>query len=223
MQIVEPVEPIRRPFIVGVGGFSSDVGKTGLLCDLLREFPGAEAIKTTRGHHRSCGKDPHACCVSDLLGENAVLRSGREQTYTKGKDTGKYWDAGAANVHWVIATDEQVHVGVREALGRVQSDVVFIEGNSFTQYIDPDLFVMVIRVDKMTIKKTARNALNVASAIYLSGEFDLNREAELRGILPVKLGAAVPIFSAQTLAVLVEEIQQQHEKFREAKPYKAAS
>jgi hypothetical protein len=56
-----------RPTIIAVGGFTSEVGKTTLVCDLLRAFPGWEAIKTTRGHYPSCGKDPNACCVSHLL------------------------------------------------------------------------------------------------------------------------------------------------------------
>jgi hypothetical protein len=76
------------PIVVGVGGFTSEVGKTTLLCELLHAFPGWEAIKTTRGHYRSCGKDPHACCVSDLLEDEPVIRSGRELTYAAGKDTG---------------------------------------------------------------------------------------------------------------------------------------
>ena len=79
----------RRLTIVGIGGLTSEVGKTTLLCKLLSAFPGWEAIKTTRGHYRSCGKDPHTCCVSDLLSAEAVVRSGRESTYAAGKDTGK--------------------------------------------------------------------------------------------------------------------------------------
>lgn len=39
----------ERPLIVAVGGFTSEVGKTTLLCELLQAFPGWEAIKTTRG------------------------------------------------------------------------------------------------------------------------------------------------------------------------------
>src|SRR5882724_13474403 len=58
---------------VAVAGVSSEVGKTTLLCELLREFPGWEAIKMTRGHYRSCGKDPHACCVSHLLGDEPLI------------------------------------------------------------------------------------------------------------------------------------------------------
>ncbi|HKR61497.1 MAG TPA: hypothetical protein VJS64_17555, partial [Pyrinomonadaceae bacterium] len=138
---IESVSSTNVPIIIGVGGFSSEVGKTTLLCALLSAFPGSEAIKTTRGHYRSCGKDPHECCVSDLLEERAVVKSGRELTYSPGKDTGLYWDAGATNVHWVIATDTQVDQGFREALGRVKTSVVFVEGNSFAQGIRPDFFI----------------------------------------------------------------------------------
>src|SRR6266487_1832553 len=109
------------PAVVGVGGFSSNVGKTSLMCELLHAFPGWEAIKTTRGHYRSCGKDPHGCCVSHLLTEEPVVRSGRDQTYSFGKDTGRFWDAGASNVHWVIATEQQVEKGIKSALKRVAS------------------------------------------------------------------------------------------------------
>jgi hypothetical protein len=66
---------------VAISGFSSNAGKTSLMCELLRAFPGWEAIKMTRGHYRSCGKDPHACCVSHLLQSEPVIRSGRAQTY----------------------------------------------------------------------------------------------------------------------------------------------
>jgi molybdopterin-guanine dinucleotide biosynthesis protein len=158
--------------IVGVGGFASEVGKTALMCNLLRALPGWEAIKLTRGHYRSCGKDPHACCVSHLLGDEPLIRSGRRETYAPGKDTGRYWDAGATNVHWVIATDAQVGPGIRRALERVQSAGVLIEGNSFLRFIDADFFVMVSRAGGGKIKPTARRALAKASALYLSDEID---------------------------------------------------
>src|SRR6185312_12167139 len=126
------------------------------MCDLLRAIPGWEAIKTTRGHYRSCGKDPLACCVSSLLGEEPVIRSGRDSNYTAGKDTGRYWEAGAANVHWLIATDAQVGDGIRSALELVKAPGVFIEGNSFTEHVKPDFFIMVVRPDLEKIKTTAK-------------------------------------------------------------------
>ena len=156
-----------RPVVIGIGGYTSNVGKTSLLCELLGAFPGWEAIKTTRGHYRSCGKDPHACCVSHLLAAEPVVRSGRAATYAFGKDTGRYWDAGAANVHWLIATDDQVEPGIREALSRVNAEGVFVEGNSFAQFVDVDLFVMVRRADDAKIKKSAKQILARADLIYV--------------------------------------------------------
>ena len=158
----------RRPTIVGIGGLTSEVGKTTLLCKLLGAFPGWEAIKTTRGHYRSCGKDPHSCCVSDLLSEEPVVHSRREATYVAGKDTGRYWDAGASNVHWLIATDEQVEAGIKQALSCVRAEGVFVEGNSFTQFVKPDFFVMVADSKSLKIKNTARRALSQVEAVYVS-------------------------------------------------------
>jgi hypothetical protein len=159
------------PLVIGVGGYASNVGKTTLVCELLRAFPGWEAIKTTRGHYRSCGKDPHACCVSHLLGEEPLVRSGREETYERGKDTGRYWDAGAANVHWVIATDAELGKGFQRALERVESPGVFVEGNSFAEFVRPDCMFMV-RADDKRIKKSARRVLSSATPICVTNIYD---------------------------------------------------
>jgi hypothetical protein len=144
------------------------------MCDLLQVFPGWEAIKTTRGHYRSCGKDAEACCVSHLLGEEPLIRSGRADTYTRGKDTGRYWDAGASNVHWLIATENQIGRGIQQTLQRVQSEGVFIEGNSFSQFVRTDYFVMVKRSGLESIKKSARVLMPKISSLFV---FDDNQSA----------------------------------------------
>jgi molybdopterin-guanine dinucleotide biosynthesis protein len=193
------------PIIIGVGGLTSNVGKTTLVCQLLKQFPGWEAIKTTRGHYRSCGKDPHACCVSHLLEEQPVIRSGRQQTYEAEKDTGRYWEAGAANVHWVIATDEQIAEGVQQAVSRVRSAGVLIEGNSFTEHVAPNVFVMVARSDSEKIKATARKALERVSAFYISDERDSRGADNLRALLGRVGGAEhqAPIFCASEFDLLL--------------------
>jgi molybdopterin-guanine dinucleotide biosynthesis protein len=157
-----------QPTIVAVSGFSSNVGKTTLVCELLRQLPGWEAIKLTRGHYRSCGRDPAGCCVSDLLRDEAVVRSGREANYQIGKDTGRFWDCGAANVHWVIAKDDQVAQGITEALARVEADGVIVEGNSFLEYIKADLAIMCARSEGGKIKPSARRAIARSDFLYLS-------------------------------------------------------
>src|SRR5436853_3459475 len=158
----------HQPQIVAVSGFSSNVGKTTLVCELLQQLPGWEAIKLTRGYYRSCGRDPAGCCVSDLLRDEPVVRSGRESNYQIGKDTGHFWDAGAANVHWVIVKDGQVAQGISEALARVEADGVIIEGNSFLDYVEADLAIMCARSEGGTIKSSARRALARSDLLYLS-------------------------------------------------------
>ena len=200
------IQTAMRPVIVGVGGLTSNVGKTTLMCELLRAFPGWEAIKTTRGHYRSCGKDPVACCVSDLLKDEPVIRSGRELTYVSGKDTGRYWDAGAANVHWLIATDSQVKEGIDSALQLVRSPGVFIEGNSFTEYVQPDFFIMVARTDSLKIKATAKRAMPRVSVLYFSDETADVNSASYGTLGQYFTGRAVPIFSPAKLPELVKKL-----------------
>src|SRR5689334_10276338 len=163
------------PRSVAICGIASNTGKTTLLCDLLRVLSRNErweAIKLTRGHYRSCGKDPHACCVSGLLGEHPTVRSGRQATYTFGKDTARYWDAGAANVHWVIATDRQVEAGIKEAVGRVKAPNVLIEGTSLLQVLPVDFAVLVVGGNGTKTKTSLRRALldRKIHALYLSDE-----------------------------------------------------
>lgn len=166
---------------VAIAGVSSEVGKTSLMCELLRKFPGWEAIKMTRGHYRSCGKDPHSCCVSDLLGTEPLIRSGFQQTYASDKDTGRYWDAGAANVHWVIVTDDQVERGIQLALERVKASGVLIEGNSFLRFIDVDFAVLVasdaLLETNPKMKSSTRWAFQKASAFYLSDRSGLTKRS----------------------------------------------
>src|SRR5213076_863002 len=118
---------MKRPAIVAIGGFSSEVGKTTLMCDLLRALPEWEAIKVTRGHYRSCGRDPQACCVSDLLSDEPVLPWCSQQNYAVAKETGRHWDAGNIKVHWLIVTDKQVERRIKQTVERDSTRAVVIE------------------------------------------------------------------------------------------------
>jgi molybdopterin-guanine dinucleotide biosynthesis protein len=204
--------PDQGPIIVAVSGFSSNVGKTTLVCELLRSLPGWEAIKLTRGHYRSCGKDPHACCVSNLLRDEPVVRSGREENYEAGKDTGRFWDSGAANVHWVIATDDQVEAGIREAIGRVKSKGVVVEGNSFLQYITPDVSVMCARSEGGNPKSSARAALQKTDYLYLSslnGDADTAHSQFAEWLRQVRIDLEIdhiPILTRQDISALAANI-----------------
>ncbi len=203
-----------RPAIVAVSGLSSNTGKTTLMCELLERLPGWEAIKLTRGHYRSCGKDPQGCCVSDLIRDEPLVRSGREENYEAGKDTGRFWDAGAANVHWVIAGEDQVEDGIRRALSRVQSAGVIVEGNSFLDFIEADFAIMCARAGENRMKTSARRTVAKADAVYLStidqsdGARARIRFDEWRADLSIDLeldGAAV--YTKEDIPAIIKQIQ----------------
>jgi molybdopterin-guanine dinucleotide biosynthesis protein len=203
-----------RPTIVAVSGLSSNTGKTTLACELIKNFPGWEAIKITRGHYRSCGKDPSGCCVSDLLRDEPLIRSGREANYEVGKDTGRFWDAGAANVHWVIVGEDQVEQGICEALGRVESNGVIVEGNSFLEFINPDFAITCARAGENKLKKSARRTLAKTDALYLSTIDRVDRETAVerfekwRASLTIDVDVAgLPIFTRDEIPKLIDDIR----------------
>jgi molybdopterin-guanine dinucleotide biosynthesis protein len=204
-----------RPIIVAVSGLSSNTGKTTLACELIARLPGWEAIKLTRGHYRSCGKDPSGCCVSDLLREHPLIRSGREANYEFGKDTGRFWDAGAVNVHWVIVAEDQVEAGINEALSRVQSAGVIVEGNSFLEYVEPDFAIMCARAGENKLKSSARRNLSRADVLYLSTIDDADRETAIerfenwRKSLSVELNIdTLSVYTHHDMAKLIGSIRQ---------------
>jgi hypothetical protein len=211
---------------IAVAGTSSEVGKTTLMCELLQALPGWEAIKMTRGHYRSCGKDPHACCVSHLLADKPLVRSGFLRTYASGKDTGRYWDAGASNVHWVVVTDDQVERGIGLALERVKAPGVLIEGNSFLRYIDVDYAVLVASdaMGKNTakIKGSTHWAYRIASALYVfdrahtnGGPSAIASRLQAR-YAPLKLDHEVPEYSTRDLPKLIAQVSRVHSTRRGA-------
>jgi molybdopterin-guanine dinucleotide biosynthesis protein len=209
-----------KPTIIAVSGLSSNTGKTTLVCGLVERLPGWEAIKLTRGHYRSCGKDPHGCCVSDLIRDEPLIRSGRAENYEAGKDTGRFWDAGASNVHWVIAGEDQVEDGIRQALSRVQSAGVIVEGNSFLDFVEANFAIICARAGENRMKTSARRTLAKADAIYLStidacdAAMARSRFDEWRRGLSIDLNYdGVPVFTREDIPQLIERIHENAEGF----------
>lgn len=155
--------------IVTVSGTCSEVGKTGLVCDLLARLPGWAAVKVTRGHYRSCGRDPETCCVSGLLGDEPRVFADRADTAVDGKDTGRYWEAGAADVRWVVVQRGQEADGIRRALAELAGRPgVLVEGNRVVESLSPDLALMVARPGQKEVKSSARRIVDRMDALYVS-------------------------------------------------------
>ncbi|MCA1636618.1 MAG: hypothetical protein LC802_23745 [Acidobacteria bacterium] len=139
--------------------------------------------------------------------------SGRAETFAPGKDTGRYWDAGAANVHWVVASDGQVGQAISQALELVESPGVLIEGNSYLKFIEADFTVMVARPGEPKVKPSARRALAKTSALYLSSDCvgagakveDFKEWREQTGLGEVL--ANLPVYTPASLDALITRIK----------------
>ncbi|MCI0488610.1 MAG: hypothetical protein L0229_18640 [Blastocatellia bacterium] len=202
-----------RATLISISGLSSGIGKTTVLCELLRRAPGWEAIKVSRGHYRSCGKNPEACCISPLLGEKPLILSGRAATYAPGKDTGRYWEAGASNVHWVVCTSEQVEEGVSSALSRVEAECVLVEGTSFLKYIPADYSIMVTDAYISQIKSSAARVMEKIDAVFVSG---MEADNEILARLQAKVAergyalGGLPVYFERDLERLALEVKDRH-------------
>jgi molybdopterin-guanine dinucleotide biosynthesis protein len=179
--------------IATISGTASEVGKTTLLCALLERLPGWAAVKVTRGHYRSCGRDPDTCCVSHLLGDEPRVFSDRETTDVEGKDTGRYWAAGAAAVRWVVGASGQEMEGLRRALADLNGfPGVLVEGNRIVRGCRPDLAILVASPGQREVKATARRILGQVDALYVpdqdvAGASPESVVAELVGTATIKL------------------------------------
>jgi len=148
-----------------------------------------------------------------MLGEKPLVLDDRASTYKPGKDTGRYWDSGAARVQWVICTTEQLEEGVQVALGRVASAGVFIEGTSVVKHLDVDYSIMVVDPSLKDIKSSAISALSKVNAIYVTKDIagndfisDLRERVMRRGGVLKDL----PIYSERSVDDLARQITSIH-------------
>lgn len=159
---------MARPAIVTVSGTASEVGKTTLVCALLQRLPGWAAIKVTRGHYRSCGRDPETCCVSHLLGDEPRVFGHPDETDVAEKDTGRYWAAGAIDVRWVVGQRGQEHAGLARAVDELGARVgIVVEGNRIVASCAPDLALMVASPEQSEVKASAVRILDLLDGVYV--------------------------------------------------------
>jgi len=149
------------------------------------------------------------------LRDEPLIRSGREANYEEGKDTGRFWDAGAANVHWVIVGEDQVEEGIKRALSQVKSAGVIVEGNSFLEYIAADFAIICARAGENKLKTSARRTLEKADAVYLSTIDEADRETAIEGFAQWRASLSIaldlngtPIFTHSDIPRLVESIRE---------------
>jgi molybdopterin-guanine dinucleotide biosynthesis protein len=147
--------------ILAIGGMSSGVGKTTMICRILPSLPGWGVLKTSV---RS-GKKVRG----DLPTDRYEIVTEAAELQVRGKDTGRYHEAGAAALAWLRTGPDGLAPGVPRALARFRHlPGVVVEGNSHTFHQAPDRLILVASTLLGEIKPTAGMLLPRADLVVLN-------------------------------------------------------
>jgi hypothetical protein len=164
--------------VIVVGGHTRSIGKTELVCDVIRAFPEENWIagKITQYGHGVCAKNGENCgCAPD---EHSYAISW-EKDGTTGTDSSRFLAAGAKRSFWLRTKQGFLAEGLpllREALNAVVPNVsavgsgkptLIIESNSLLQFVQPSLYFAVMDPDREDFKDSARGVLDRADALVL--------------------------------------------------------
>jgi len=159
--------PSRPPFngrLVVVGGQCSKVGKTALVVDLIRAFPGLAwtAVKVTphagsgcpvNGPGCRCGAEEHAFAIR------------HERDEAGGADMSRFLAAGARRAMWVETKAGSVEGALSTLASELaQAEAIVIESNAIVEFWHPDLLLMILDPGRPDSKQSAREALDLAHA-----------------------------------------------------------
>jgi hypothetical protein len=170
--------------LVVVGGHTRSIGKTQLVCDIIRAFPKTEWIagKITQYGHGVCAQNGENC---DCAPEEHVCALDWETRADTGTDSARFLAAGAKRSFWLRTKQGYLAEGLpllRRALTEVASGewrvpseegrktAVILESNSLMQFVKPSLYFAVIDPLREDFKESAQIALDRANALVLRGD-----------------------------------------------------
>jgi hypothetical protein len=138
--------------IIVIGGQVKDIGKTSVICGLIAVMPERRwtAIKISRHGH----------------GAGAV----EERDATTGTDSSRYLAAGAARAFWISTDEDQL----AEAMPHIRAAMmgaenVILESNGVLEFLQPDLYAVVLDPAVADFKVSALRYLKRADAILVRG------------------------------------------------------
>lgn len=151
--------------LVVVGGHSRNIGKTSVLCSIIRSTPHLAwtAIKVTQYGHGVCSKDG-ASCECALPDHPFALQ--QEHSVTARTDTARFLAAGASKSYWARTAAGNLGEAI-PALRRLWESTAntIIESNSILQFVKPDLYLAVLDFTVADFKASSRRYLDRADAI----------------------------------------------------------
>ena len=178
---------MKRPFIIGVGGTSSNSGKTTAAVSMLRYLAAAKGQQATE----SCGADTYnfqsslICPKRGGSGKWGAIKYTKTELYAslvddktvlsrEDKDTGRFIEAGAEDVIWVKSPPQDLKDLLPMAVGRLSGlDGLVVEGNSAIEFLKPDIVIFMIGKNTECWKTGIESIVSISDIIVYENESDL--------------------------------------------------
>jgi hypothetical protein len=172
----------KRWRVIVVGGHTRNIGKTQLVCDVIRAFPQVHWIagKITQYGHGVCAQNGENC---DCAPVEHLCAIDWETLSNTGTDSARFLVAGARRSFWLRTKQGFLAEGLpllRVALQEVaaerdaQEPVLIVESNSLLQFLKPSLYVAVIDPAREDFKESALAVLDRAHALMLRGAAEIS-------------------------------------------------
>jgi molybdopterin-guanine dinucleotide biosynthesis protein len=141
----------RKPFIIGIGGAHSSVGKTSLAASVIRHLKSRKSVSPF-------GKEPRLGAIKYTRTPlYASLVDDASLIGLESKDTARLSAAGADRVLWIKSPRTDLEEIVPVALSRLADlDIIVIEGNSAIEFAKPHIVIFIIGQTKKSIKPSAK-------------------------------------------------------------------
>ena len=173
-----------------IGGHTRNIGKTALVCDIIRAFPEAAwtAVKITQYGHGVCSVNGEHCGCAP---QEHSYSLDEERERNDRTDTSRFLVAGAQRSLWLRTKQGQLAAAMpdlRAALRDARN--VIIESNSVLGFLRPELYVTVLDPRHDDFKDSARRFLDAAAACVLRNPLGATEAS-----VPLKLIAGKPQFA----------------------------
>jgi hypothetical protein len=174
------MQTISMPSMLMIGGSGRNVGKTTLICAIIRKFaPAVPIIGLKVTSIRPGEEDFHGHHEQPLEGDFRIFE---ETNSASAKDTAKMLKAGAKKVYFIQSTDEQMQLAMDAFFKLIDKhNIIICETRSLRRLIRPGIFIMITDPSHKDFKSRAVEFENLADlhicfdAQHRSMEFNTSR------------------------------------------------
>ena len=153
--------------LVVVGGHSRNIGKTSVVAGLIRRLRDQRwtAVKITQFGHGVCSHHGEACGCETEPEHPFALSEEYEPNRT---DSGRFLAAGAERSLW-LRTPMGELARAKSTLTKItaSSGNIIIESNSVLEFVNPDVFLMVLDFSCGDFKPSSLRFMNRADAFVV--------------------------------------------------------